>query len=67
MIKNFNSHLLLKLQPFRNLYNTALQYQDTLIVDGQYHLKTEFEFEIDEDDPISKDERFNDREVFGSF
>lgn len=41
--------------------------RDMLVVDGQYNLKTEFEFEMDEDDPISKDKRFNDREVFGSF
>lgn len=40
---------------------------DMLCVDGNYYLKTEFEFEIDENDPISKDNRFNDRKLFGSF
>lgn len=40
---------------------------DILFVEGNYDLKTEFEFEIDRTDPISHDERFNDRELFGSF
>jgi hypothetical protein len=40
---------------------------DMLLIDGNYHLKVKFEFEIDQNDPISQDERFNDRELFGSF
>ncbi len=38
-----------------------------LCVEGNYDLKIEFEFELDESDPISKDERFNDRDLFGTF
>ncbi|MFT4060671.1 MAG: hypothetical protein QM652_14145 [Legionella sp.] len=41
--------------------------EDLLYVDGDYLLKTEFEFELDENDPISKDERFKDRQFDGSF
>ncbi|WP_019218440.1 hypothetical protein [Legionella tunisiensis] len=41
--------------------------KDKLCVDGDYVLKTEFEFELDENDPNSKDERFKDREFDGSF
>lgn len=41
--------------------------EDVLCVDGNYVLKTEFEFELDEDDPISKNERFKGREFDGSF
>lgn len=40
---------------------------DMLIVDGQYNLKTEFEYGLDEDDLITIDDRFNDCELFGSF
>lgn len=44
------------------------EFNDSVLyVDGNYILKTEFEFELDENDPISKDERFNDREFEGSF
>lgn len=38
---------------------------DMLCVDGHYVLKTEFEFELDED--VENDGRFNDREFDGSF
>lgn len=41
--------------------------EDALYVDGNYVLKTEFEFELDANDPTSKDERFKDREFEGSF
>jgi len=41
--------------------------EDMLRVDGNYNLKTKFEFEMEEDDPLSKDDRFNDRQLFGSF
>lgn len=40
---------------------------DRLRVDGDYTLSAEFEFELDKEDPISKDSRFNDRELSGSF
>lgn len=40
---------------------------DSLFVDGNYVLTTECEFELDENDPISKDDRFNHQEFNGSF
>ncbi|HHT9690318.1 TPA: hypothetical protein ACT9A8_000241 [Legionella pneumophila] len=40
---------------------------DHLYVDGNYVLETEFEFELDENDPISKDERFKNRKFEGHF
>ena len=38
-----------------------------LYIAGNYILKAEFEFGLDENDPISKDARFNDREFDGWF
>ncbi|KTD62117.1 hypothetical protein [Legionella spiritensis] len=40
---------------------------DNLSVDGNYVLETEFEFELDENDPVSKDERFKNRKFDGHF
>ncbi|PJD92934.1 MAG: hypothetical protein CK424_05040 [Legionella sp.] len=41
--------------------------EGVLCVEGRYVLKAEFEFELDEDDPINKAERFKNREFDGSF
>ncbi|ARG98265.1 hypothetical protein [Legionella micdadei] len=38
-----------------------------LYVDGNYNLTTEFEFELDKNDPISEDDRFKNRRFDGSF
>ncbi len=54
----------------KKLATSDLTYEiqdGVLCVDGQYILTTEFEYELDASDPISKDERFNDRELFGHF
>ncbi|HFF3071871.1 hypothetical protein SC738_08990 [Legionella pneumophila serogroup 1] len=54
----------------KKIFISHLDYEingDTLNVDGQYVLQTEFELELDHNDPLSKDARFNDREFEGSF
>lgn len=54
----------------KEIFISDLDYEvvgDMLCVDGDYVLKTESEFELDEGNPISKDQRFNDRELFGTF
>lgn len=48
----------------------ALTYEihgDKLCVDGSYVLETEFEFDLDKSDPISKVERFMNRKFDGHF
>jgi hypothetical protein len=54
----------------KNISVSGLTYEldgDMLCVDGDYVLKTEFEFELDKKDSTSKDERFEDREFNGTF
>ncbi len=54
----------------KKLATSDLTYEirdGALCVDGQYILTTEFEYELEADDPISKDERFNDRDFDGCF
>lgn len=54
----------------KKLSTSDLTYEiqdGVLCVDGQYILTTEFEYELDADDPISKDQRFNDRDFDGCF
>lgn len=48
--------------------NLIYEIQDgVLCIEGQYILTTKFDYELDADDPISKDDRFNDRYFDGCF
>ncbi len=40
---------------------------DLLCVEGDYDLEIKFEYDLDENEPESKDDRFKDRWLFGSF
>ncbi|HGK7609086.1 TPA: hypothetical protein ACJ6J3_00090 [Legionella pneumophila] len=54
----------------KKIFISHLDYEinaNALNVNGQYVLQTEFELELDHNDPLSKDARFNDREFEGSF
>lgn len=54
----------------KNISISELTYkinEGVLCVDGNYALTTEFEFELNEDDPVSNDDRFKNRKIEGSF